>query len=303
MLLAERQESVKYQEMARPSQSDKSETKPEITLSLADLALFYRPESESYFDFLQGSGCSRIHIGSAFCAKYFLRSAGQFLPVMEDFLRQEGWKVTLTVPVLQEEMAEPVRRTIRRLLENDAGLIDEIVAHDYGMLHFLNQETAALAPECTLTAGRTFFRNYRDPRYPAFSEQEQKIVMPALLKPLVSAVELDSTGKWADCSAIPEDVNIHLHYPMTCITFSPACEFASVMHPVERKFRTALPCGISCMKAMLETEAAGQKFFHIGKGVYVDAGVAAFSGRQPDRFIYWPVQEFFQSDESVRVFV
>ena len=290
------------------------------TCDLTDLSMFYHFDEQMFPAFLLHTGCRRFYVGSYFCEKYFVKSIRFFLHFAAEFLMNHDMRVTLVVPIAPGRMLDAVKDSLYRAVNEFPGLIDEVVVNDYGMLNTLQDlcaqvdgqleqrgqteaETGSGIQPGTIRriAGRLFFRNYRDPRYGWGKDVAGRIFFPESLNGLIDAVDLDLVSEEMDFCAIPEEIGVHIHYPYVYATLSHSCEFASARLEDRMKFRTMLPCGNACMSGWYRTKAGDTEYLHFTKAVYVKGPENVTYSRKPDRFVYWPVDEFMQGQEKETV--
>lgn len=263
-------------------------------LDLTDLSMFYHFDENVFPAFLEQIGCRRLYIGSYFCEKYFIKTCRIFLQIAGPWMKSAKMRLTLVVPIPSGNILEPVKNTLFETLHDYPDLIDEVIVNDYGMLNSLvafNEEYSV-----RIIAGRLFFRNYRDARYGWDQKIAGKLMFPGGLAGKVCAADLDLVSEEMDLSEIPDDVEIHIHYPYVYTSLTHICEFASVRMGDEKKFRTMLPCGNACMNAWFQTVAEQTEYLHFGKAVYTKGLQMAEYSRKPDRFIYWPAGEFMKTE-------
>ncbi len=266
-----------------------------IAMNLSDLYMYYSYDEVNYPAWLRSTGCRRFYIGSCFCSKYFLRSLGRSGDEIGRYALDNDCRITVTVPVPSDRWTGPVKKTLSGCIYNHPA-VDEVTVNDYGMLDYVMKLREESGMDFRITAGRLFFKNYRDPRYPEQQKSRTVCFFPQLLSEKVDAVELDICSREMDVSSIPEGVEIHYHYPYTYVTCTQYCEFASVINPETRRFRTDMRCGLKCMDALIRTDADGAELIHVGRGVCTPAPDAFNSSRPADRYIYWPLREFLEME-------
>lgn len=267
-------------------------TKNEVAMNLADIALYYS-YGEKYRSFLEGTQCNRFYIGSYFCGKYCMKSMWILGDSLHGLFLEHGWKLSLVVPIPMEYERNILKSGVKRFLEAFRDTVDEVIVNDYGMLDFINTLKSELKLDIRIVAGRLFSRNYRDARYEDYSESEVCLYFPELLRGKVQAAEADIVSERMDFSEFPEDVDLHIHYPLTYLTYGQNCEFASTQQNDAFKFRPGLPCGTQCMAGFMKTASKdGTDFWHVGKAVFMKNPKVLSYSKNPERFIYWPLEEF-----------
>ncbi|MCC8029450.1 MAG: hypothetical protein LIO75_06625 [Lachnospiraceae bacterium] len=265
-----------------------------IAYSLSDVALYYNG-GPNYMQHLKDTGCSRFYIGSYFCGKYCMRSMHFFMQNLSVFFTEQQFRVTLVIPPVPGPQNDMLKQDILSFFAYCGGCTDELAVNDYGMLQFARQLQAWYP--IRVTAGRIFSRNFRDPRYPEFEKEASLVFFPEMLRGNVSALEVDLTASRLDFSEIDDDIEIHAHYPYVYVTGGQNCQFAAAMHPAGQQFIGRPGCGLSCMNGYMETTAEDAVFLHLGKGVYTRQDAPVSYSRTPDRFIYWPADEFLKHGE------
>jgi len=264
-----------------------------IAYNLSDIALYYNGDS-GYTQHLRDTGCSRFYIGSYFCGKYFMRSIHFFMQYLSGFFTENQLHVTLVIPSVPETSNEALKQSISGFFACCGEYADELVVNDYGMLQFA-QQLKDFYP-VRITAGRMFSKNFRDPRYPNYGKESSLVFFPEMLRGAVSAIEVDLTSSKLDFSEIDDAIEIHAHYPYVYVTGGQNCQFAAAMHPAGQQFIGRPGCGLSCMNGYMETTAEDAVFFHIGKGLYTRNDAPVVYSKTPDRFIYWPADEFLKNE-------
>ncbi len=268
---------------------------PPIAVNLSDLYLYYSYDPENYPAWLRSTDSDRFYIGSYFCEKYFLKSTGRARNEIFPFAAEQRDHITIVVPVPSDHWSFRIREVLASLIQQQPA-IDEIVVNDFATLSFANDLRTSGDLNFQITAGRLFFKNYRDPRYEEQQQGQTVCFFPGTLRGKVDAAELDLCSVKMDVSSIPDEVALHFHYPFTYVTCTSYCEFASGAAPDNEKFRTHTRCGLKCMEAVIWNEADGAGLLHLGKGVYTRNPEALDSSRPADRYIYWPLNEFLEME-------
>ena len=266
-----------------------------VVMNLSDLYMYYSYDELNYPAWLRSTGCRRFYIGSGFCSKYFLKSLGRSGNEICRYAMENECSLSVTVPVPSDRWTGPVKKALAGFLY-DQPAVDEVTVNDYGMLDFVSKFREESGLDFSIAAGRLFFKNYRDPRYREQQEGKTVCFFPPVLAGMVDAVELDICSSEMDVSSIPGDIGIYYHYPFSYVTCTQYCEFASVINPETRRFRTEMLCGLKCMDAVIRTDADGAELIHAGKGVYTPVPGGFRSSRSADRYIYWPLREFLEME-------
>lgn len=266
-----------------------------IAVNLSDLYLYYSYDPDNYPAWLKNTGADRFYIGSYFCEKYFLQSTGRARNEIFQYAAEHHCSISIVVPVPSDRWAARVKEILADLIQEQPS-IDEVVINDFAMLSFVNELRTSANHPFRITAGRLFFKNYRDPRYKEQQQGRTVCFFPQTLYGKVDAAELDLCSVEMDVSSFPEDIELHYHYPFTYVTCTQYCEFASGAAPEQEKFRTQMRCGLKCMEAVIWNDADRAWLLHLGKGVYARNPEALDSSRPADRFIYWPLNEFLQME-------
>ena len=272
---------------------------PSIAVNLSDLYLYYSYDQENYPAWLKGTGSDRFYIGSCFCEKYFLKSVGRSQNEICRYAAEQRCGISVVVPVPSDRWSAPVRESLAGLIRLQPS-VDEVVVNDYAMLSFAEELRAVSERPFRITAGRLFFKNYRDPRYEEQQQSRTVCFFPPMLRGKVDAAELDLCSADMDVSSVPEEIELHIHYPFTYVTCTKYCEFASGAAPDTEKFRTDMRCGLKCMDAVVQSDADGAGLLHLGKGVYAGNPTIQNLSRTADRFIYWPLNEFLEMEGKMQ---
>lgn len=263
-----------------------------IAYNLSDIGQYYNADA-AYKQHLKYTNCKRFYFGSYFCSKYCFKSIHFFITNLLTYIIENQFRVTLVVPTVPEHENTQLKQHIEYFFECCGGYADELVVNDYGMLYFAEQLQKRFPFH--ITAGRLFFKNFRDPRYSAYSEEITNVFFPDTLRKRVSAFEIDITSQHMDFSDIDDEIQIHAHYPYTYVSCGQNCEFAASSQPEGYRFIGIPRCGFSCMNGYMETTANNTPFLLVGKGVYAKYNMSTKYTRMPDRFIYWPADEFLKS--------
>lgn len=267
----------------------------DIAYNLSDILLYYNGGS-AYTQHLKDTGCSRFYIGSYFCGKYCMRSMNFFLQNLLGFIMENHLRVTLVIPSVPAPQNDMLKQDITNFFTYCGGYADELVVNDYGMLQFARQLQTVYPVR--ITAGRIFSKNFRDPRYPEYEKETSLVFFPEMLRGNVSAIEVDLTSSKLDFTEIDDDIQIHAHYPYVYVTGGQNCQFAAAIHPVGQQFIGRPGCGLSCMNGYMETTAEDAVFLYLGKGLYTRNDTPVIYSKTPDRFIYWPADEFLKAEND-----
>lgn len=271
----------------QPSQA----TNPPIVINLSDLYLYYSYDPVNYPTWLKETAADRFYIGSYFCEKYFMKSVMRARNEIFRFAVEQHCGISLVVPLPSDRWATRIKEILKDVILNEPSIV-EVVVNDFATLFFLDELRVTSGRSFRITAGRLFFKNYRDPRYEEQQQGRTFSFFPQILVGKVDAAELDICSIEMDVSAIPEDIELHFHYPFTYVTCTQYCEFSSGGLPDTEKFRTGARCGLKCMESVIHTDADGAALLHLGKAVYSRSPETLTASRQADRYIYWPVDEF-----------
>ncbi|MCD7982266.1 MAG: hypothetical protein LUF32_08160 [Clostridiales bacterium] len=266
-----------------------------IAYNLSDIALYYNGGPD-YTQHLKDTGCSRFYFGSYFCGKYCMRSMNFFMQSLSGFFRENSLSVSLVIPPAPGPENEMLKQGIQSFFAYCGDCADELVVNDYATLQLGRQLQSWY--RFRLTAGRLFSKNFRDPRYPEFEQETSTAFFPEMLRGEVSAIEVDLTAAHLDFSEIDEDVQIHAHYPYVYVTGGQNCQFAAAAHPAGEQFIGRPGCHLSCMNGYMETTAENAVFLHLGKGLYTKHDGPTSWSRTPDRFLYWPADEFLKNSQE-----
>jgi hypothetical protein len=263
----------------------------EISLNMTDILLTMEVQYFKILSYILDSDCSRIYVGSYSCSRYFLESVRYYQEILQNLAIQYQWKVTLVIPVVAQTEWENTVLCLQSILFKDIP-IDEIVVNDYGTLQLLTRLKKEYDRPFSIIAGRLFHRNLRDVRYEDYTKSQIVLYdMPMLSG--VKAIELDLTGSHMDCSALPLDVEVHMHYPYTLSTCGYVCEFASASLPTRQRFRSDTHCQLECRSRTMEITGDGCSWKQVGRAIYAKNPELLSCNRSIERYIYWPVEEVF----------
>lgn len=242
---------------------------------------------------------SRIYGGSSFCSQYFLHINGW--KELIQHCQENGWKMTLTVPVFTQKDLDTAKERIHQVLQEGEGVIDEITVNDVGMLRYLFSQYPH-----KLNLGRLFFKDPRDARVRGYSDGS---MTPAWLssveymrkglgieKEKIGGIELDWMSHEVNLSGCKLDgLNLGVHGPFCYMSTGNICKFASIPKPLEKKFRPNAQCGMECAKISEKyREDFGGKTVDIlryGRTIYYYEDDSRIIGKETDREIYFPVVE------------
>ena len=264
---------------------------PPIVINLSDLYLYYSYDPVNYPAWLKGTESNRFYVGSYFCEKYFLKSVMRARNEIFRFALEQHCGITLVVPLPSDRWAARMKEILREVILQEPS-IEEVVVNDFATLSFLEELRITSGHSFHITAGRLFFKNYRDPRYEEQQQGKTISFFPQTLLGKVDAAELDICSVEMDVTSIPEKIELHFHYPFTYVTCTHYCEFSSGGLPDTEKFRTGTRCGLKCMESVIRTDADGAVLLHLGKAVYSQSPNTLNASRQADRYIYCPINEF-----------
>lgn len=240
----------------------------------------------------------RIFIGSSFCSQYFVNFTSWVKVV--DFCHRKNLRMTLVVPVFSELDLFIGKKKIDKILSESSGIIDEITVNDIGMLKLFQSKK-----ELKINMGRLFFKDPRDCRVPAYT---QFSLSPQLLSCIsdmylekyhFNGIELDPTNEILNLSEAQQyNYSISIHSPFCYITTGNICKFASIHKPIEKKFRPNIRCGMECSEIVdfysgyvVQTDC-NPNLIRIGRTLYFKNENVTFVGKQPNRMIYFPFEEW-----------
>lgn len=240
----------------------------------------------------------RVFIGSSFCSQYFINFSSWVKAV--DFCRKKNIKITLVVPVFSESDLFIGKKKIDKILSESNEIIDEVTVNDIGMLSLFQAKK-----KLKINIGRLFFKDPRDCRVPAYTKLE---LSPQLLSCIgnqylekynFNGIELDPTNEILNLSAAqPYNYSVAIHFPFCYTTTGNVCKFASIHKSIEKKFRPNTKCGMECLKIVdyysghvVQTDC-DPTLIRIGRTLYFKNDNVTFVGKQPDRIIYFPFEEW-----------
>lgn len=204
----------------------------------------------------------------------------------------------MTVPVFSQKDLTEGKAKVVSLCQKNADLIDEVTVNDPGMLLFLQQTITQ-----KLNIGRLFFKEPRDIRVEPYFSAVLSPKFPMIHGDKATGAELDASNQQMDLSMVASHVEtIAVHAPYCYMTVGNICKFASTSLPIEKKFRPNGPCHMNC-STMFEVTTAHQKerelqLLRIGRTVYYYNGLVTYSSVNPDRTIYFPVNEIYRMLEK-----
>lgn len=237
----------------------------------------------------------RIYAGSSFCSQYFMHFT-EWEQLIEK-CKEQGWKLTLTLPVFSEKDLDGAKLRIQEILQKGEGVMDEITVNDPGMLLYIGKTCS-----CKLNLGRLFFKDPRDIRVRGYA---QGVTTPSLLlsnayqmlgAKKIHCVELDQISSEIDLSGCElGETQVGLHGPFCYMSTGNICKFASLHRGMEQKFRPNSRCGMECAGIHEEyRERFGEKeagFLRFGRTIYYEAEETRVLGAEIDRNIYFPMLE------------
>ena len=237
----------------------------------------------------------RIYAGSSFCSQYFLHLA--CWDKLLDCCRENGWKLTLTLPIFSQKDLQPAKERIQEILEKGRDVADEVTVNDLGMLKYISETY-----EIRVNLGRLFFKDSRDIRVRHYQEGE---ISPNLLSSRsyfiegndkIKGIELDPTNRYIDLSKCElEGIDLGVHSPFCYMTTGNICKFASIHTKPEEKFRPNAKCHMECAgiyehyKANFEGKNAD--LIRFGRTVYFYNNGSRIAGKRIDRKMYFPILE------------
>lgn len=238
----------------------------------------------------------RIYAGSSFCSQYFMH-INEWEQLIGE-CRDQGWKLTLTLPVFSEKDLDRAKARIQEILQKGQGVIDEVTVNDPGMLVYIGKNCS-----CKQNLGRLFFKDPRDVRVRGYA---QGVTTPSLLlsnayqmlgTKEIHCVELDQTSWEMDLSGCElGKTQVGIHGPFCYMSTGNICKFASIHRGMEQKFRPNSGCGMECAGIHEEYRESfdGKEtgFLRFGRTIYYEAEDARVLGAEIDRTIYFPVLEF-----------
>lgn len=241
----------------------------------------------------------RVYFGAYFCSQYFIRFQGY--NELFECCRSDDIKMTLVLPVFNQNTLELGKKRIRQICNDGGELIDEITINDIGMLRYIADEYK----EYKINLGRLFFKNPRDCRIPEYTLGS---VTPALLTHLqndfwthynIECIELEPTNESLDISALKDDKRkIAMHRPFCYMTTGQICKFASIHKAADKKFRAGASCRMECL------HIKESYFGHIkqtnctpliekyGKTLFFKNNSVNINGKEMSRTIYFSVEEW-----------
>ncbi|MCI6859163.1 MAG: hypothetical protein MR867_07715 [Eubacterium sp.] len=237
----------------------------------------------------------RIYAGSSFCSQYFLHLS--CWDALFDWCRENGWNLTVTLPVFSQKDLKKGKERIGEILEKGKDVADEVTVNDFGMLKYMSDQF-----DIRINLGRLFFKDARDVRVRPYQEGE---MTPNLLScrddfmegnDKIRGVEIDPTNRYIDLRNCDLDgIDLGIHSPFCYMTTGNICKFASIHAAVEEKFRPNAPCHMECAGIY---EHYREKFdgrnadlIRYGRTVYFYNNGSRIAGKKIDRKIYFPVLE------------
>lgn len=222
-------------------------------------------------------GISRLYLGSEFCP--------ELLPTAEELhravviTRDTKLALTLCTPPTTEQYLPRVLALADFLAAREPEA--EIVVNDWGVLRALHPYPLSLS------AGRTFQKNKRDPRistlWPRLSPEMREfyrgnnLLHPSFLAFLkrfrVTRLEMDLPPWGIDANLFSAaDVPISLHLSSTFVTTSHVCPTRTTFTPTEEPSRER--CGRLCLKTTfrLRNPVFGSSLILRGNTYFVDEG-------------------------------
>ena len=262
------------------------------TLNLSDIMGFFENEedlnklirsmeSDNYPSF------NRIYIGSYFCSRYYTYLGIKYYKNILDFARNAGYKVTLSIPIINEgNLDNAINRT--KELETYFDVIDEITVNDYGMLVYISEKYK----DKKINIGRLLNKDTRDIRYLEFTNRltipdnltYDKVVGDDIK---INSLEIDVTHLNIDLNNTNYIIGIHVPYLYQ--TYGNVCEYASIEKADEFKFRPNAICSFECHRTHIEYK--GEKFSYIkhGRCVFTKIPMPNIYNKDSVRMIFFPL--------------
>ncbi len=239
----------------------------------------------------------RIYVGSSFCPQSLERS----LPLINaaaDVCHELGARLTLSLPIPAQRFLEHQDALVDSLLQQHAGIIDEIIVNDLGTLTQLSERIHNASQDdpfnnITIIIGRLLCKDVRDPRNADVSWNRRT---PAYLAPgyegenalqqliatcsywdskheryenAISGIELDPICAELDLSTLPQGLLPVLNGPLCYISTGQICEYASIGLSAQKAFRPNGTCSAQCAKTCMRyCGASGVEFLKIGRSVF-----------------------------------
>lgn len=238
----------------------------------------------------------RLYIGSSFCPNFFLH-CGIYQKIIA-YCRESSINISLSVCVFPQSLALIGMQTIKRLLSDGDGVIDELVVNDIGMLRF-----ATNSFKVKIVLGRLFFKDPRDGRFSKFIARRVAFSLLSHHRLFEEwhpfGIEIDPVSDEIDLSSISGLVtHVALNSPFCYMCCGNVCRAASAFKPIDKKFRPSAPCALECLEtASIHTDRLrkdSRTLLMVGKTVYFSqpsVKVVLPQGCSLCR-LFFPLQEF-----------
>ena len=263
-------------------------------LNLCDIWGQATKDKKKIMDLIGNRGVERVYIGSYFCGNYFINLRENDINLFIEEIPMDI-KLTLVIPIFNQYNLSNGKEKIKRLTTVLHSFIDEICVNDYGMLQYSSDHLNRVG---SISLGRLFMKEYRDPRYHSYFN---RMIQPKIFTPYFSKLckqyniigaEIDPTHEGIDLSECPEEIEISMHTPFCYITVGQICEISSLQKDIEKKFRPNDKCNYECSKYKVQYfSEENLHFIKFGRAVYFENQITKIEGTESIRIIYFPLTD------------
>lgn len=249
----------------------------------------------------------RIYIGSYFCAEYFMNlSSHRITKILSELSNNDEsikYSITLVVPIFTQKNFKEAKTLIEKLMNEFNQNIDEITINDYGMLKYVHDQFQVEKKfNVKINAGRILSKDYREPRYPDYFNQEW---VPKILNSYaekifkqygVSGLEFDLTHRVLNFKNQEQSFDLAIHTPFAYMTTGKICEYASINSDVKQKFRPNKSCTLECNNCLIQYDVSNERnWFRLGRTIYFANANCEIRTKDNDYLlVYFPINELVE---------
>jgi len=235
--------------------------------------------------------CRRVYFGSSFCGQHIIHLTDDILQAFFSFCREKNLNVTLVIPTFSQRDLKIGKNKVRKLIEDNTDLIDEVTVNDYGMLMYIGEISSI-----KVNLGRLFMKDYRDPRFVDYFRLDWKpkiftnYLVQLTRKYRITGLEFDPTHHAIDYSECPKGLEIGVHLPYCYVTVGRICEYASISKDIDKKYRPNLPCQVECKENLVEYHSENDReWVRLGRTIYFNNEAVQIKGVSTFRAIFFPL--------------
>ena len=263
-------------------------------LNLCDIWGQATKDKKKIIELIRHRGVERVYIGSYFCGNYFINLNENDINLFFSQIQKEI-KLTLVIPIFNQSNLYIGKERIKKITTILNSFIDEICVNDYGMLQYSSDHLDMVG---SISLGRLFMKEYRDPRYHSyFNRMIQPKIFTSYFSKLckqynIIGAEIDPTHEGIVLSEAPEGIEISMHTPLCYLTVGQICEISSLQKDIEKKFRPNDKCNYECTKYNVQYfSEENLHFIKFGRAVYFENHITKIEGTELIRIIYFPLTD------------